>query len=347
MDAPPPRERAGPLRFRMKIHLAHCPGRSTGTVDLLRQLAEETRPSVHQLTEDPLDADLILLSEAHLFEAHLPGEVMLPDLRRHPVFRDQPEKCLVYDERDKTWCYWPGLYVSMPAARFDRRVQRAWAYIHTEEKRFQRSAAGQGAPGPEPDLLFSFVGSPSHPLREKVLTLRHPRAVVERVDNFMFWDTASPRFSERRQHFAEVVARSKFILCPRGRGTSSVRVFETLAAGRVPVIISDQWVPPDGPDWPSFSLTVAESQVGQLPELLERAEPGFDTMAARCLAEYQNWFSRESRFNRMVEQLVELQASPAVQRWRRRPQAAHREYWYAALRYELVRMIRSRGRPAP
>ena len=30
--------------------------------------------------------------------------------------------------------------------------------------------------------------------------------------------------------------RSKFFLCPRGTGTSSIRLYETLSAGRVPVI---------------------------------------------------------------------------------------------------------------
>src|SRR2546423_4170060 len=40
----------------------------------------------------------------------------------------------------------------------------------------------------------------------------------------------------------EICKASKFILCSRGVGTSSVRLFDTMRMGRVPVILSDQWL---------------------------------------------------------------------------------------------------------
>ena len=42
--------------------------------------------------------------------------------------------------------------------------------------------------------------------------------------------------------------------------------------GRVPVIVSDQWVPPDGPDWESFSMRVKEREVDTIPAMLEAAQ---------------------------------------------------------------------------
>ena len=82
----------------------------------------------------------------------------------------------------------------------------------------------------------------------RIYALRHRRCVVERVTNFTFWDSKAPVFEERRHRFREVLEASKFVLCPRGQGTSSIRLYETLASGRVPVIIADDWVARRGPD---------------------------------------------------------------------------------------------------
>jgi hypothetical protein len=37
-----------------------------------------------------------------------------------------------------------------------------------------------------------------------------------------------------------------FIACPRGYATLSIRPFETLKAGRVPIIVADSYVAPEG-----------------------------------------------------------------------------------------------------
>jgi len=59
--------------------------------------------------------------------------------------------------------------------------------------------------------------------------------------------------------YYQSIIDSKFVLCPRGGSPSSVRIFETLAAGRIPVIISDDLILPL-PDigWDKFSIRVPE-----------------------------------------------------------------------------------------
>jgi Exostosin family len=44
--------------------------------------------------------------------------------------------------------------------------------------------------------------------------------------------------------YITVLQQSAFILCPIGKGPSSMRIFEAMRAGRAPVIISDAWDPP-------------------------------------------------------------------------------------------------------
>ena len=88
---------------------------------------------------------------------------------------------------------------------------------------------------------------------------------------------------------------------PRGAGTASIRSFETLAAGRVPVIISDDWVPPAGPDWDACSLRVREAEVATLPARLEAAEVLYPRLAAAARAAHEAWYAQPVIFHRLLE----------------------------------------------
>jgi hypothetical protein len=108
--------------------------------------------------------------------------------------------------------------------------------------------------------------------------------------------------------YLSLFERSKFILCVRGIGTSRWRLFEALKGGRVPVIISDQWVPPEGPQWAECSIRVPESKVRMIPETLERREPGASKLAIAARKAWDDWFSSEVVFHRIVEWCLTIQA---------------------------------------
>lgn len=63
---------------------------------------------------------------------------------------------------------------------------------------------------------------------------------------------------------------SKYCICPRGYEVNSPRVVESIFYGCVPVIISDNFVPPffEVLDWSAFSVIVAEKDVPRLREIL-------------------------------------------------------------------------------
>ena len=42
-----------------------------------------------------------------------------------------------------------------------------------------------------------------------------------------------------------------------------------MKSGRAPAIVSDDWEPPAGPDWESFSVRIAERDIERVPEILE------------------------------------------------------------------------------
>ena len=288
----------------MHVYLAACASarEETPVVAAWRRAAAEDRFQRHALTDDPGAADLILFVDPHLC-----ADWRLRALSAHPLVREYRAKVLVYNERDHPWCVLPGLYCSMPASRFDERRQRACAYYGAidlaEEARLHAPA----------DLLFSFLGSRSHPIRRQVLRLTHPRALVEDTSGFLFYDRSNPdAYDRQKAHYLETLLRSKFVLCPRGAGTASIRLFETLAAGRVPVILSDEWVAPPGPDWKQCALQFAEADIASIPERLEAAEAQYPALSAGAQAIHLEWFASGVIFHRLLEECAGLLAARAA-----------------------------------
>ena len=262
----------------------------TGFIDL----AERSDDPI-ELVDDLDAADVVLLTQAHLCRDPL----SLKALRDTDAWRNHKARTFVVDWRDRPWCAFPGLYSSMPRKHFRPRWQRPWMYPWIDESRFLPIREEK------PDQLFSFVGGRTHPVRNAVLNLSDPRAIVEDSSGFDYLDQSSAAAGPRAS-YAEVMARSKFVLCPRGHGTNSFRVQEVLAAGRVPVIISDEWVPPAGPLWSRAVVTWPESRVADLPAELARIESGHAGMAAAAGEMYDAWFSSRRMLGRMVEQLLLL-----------------------------------------
>lgn len=304
----------------MRIMLA-----TAGDSPWSRTLAEEFqmlacagRSRVHELETAPEKADAVLFVDAHQF----PPDWVEWKLLRHEIVRAHPDKSLVYDERDVPRDLLPGIYVAMPRRRFDARRHRAFGYYRlTANTRPVRETA--------PDLLFSFQGRRAGPVRRHVLELTDARAVVVDSSGRDFFGPESMVLAEARKRYVDLVARSKFVLCPRGAGTSSIRLFETLAAGRVPVIISDDWVPPAGIDWHACSVRVPERDVSSIGQLLRAVEESWADMAAAAAGVYDDWFSPEAWFDRAGElcrEIVESGEVGVARQWTR-PAA-----WIAAVR---------------
>jgi len=79
-----------------------------------------------------------------------------------------------------------------------------------------------------------------------------------------------------------------------------------MQVGRVPVILADDWVPPDGPDWPSFAVFVLEDRLLDLPAILASYEPRAATMGAAARRAWESYFAPEVQFHRFAEALREL-----------------------------------------
>ena len=76
-----------------------------------------------------------------------------------------------------------------------------------------------------------------------------------------------------RIKYNQVLINSRFSLCPSGSGPNTIRLWESLAVGSIPVILADTYELPEldprlGLEWKDVVLTVPENQVAQVPEIL-------------------------------------------------------------------------------
>lgn len=286
---------------------------TTRYLERFRELARLDRSGRFELVDSPDAADLTLMTDLAVW-----GDAWwrLETFSNHPLVRGRHPDLFVYNELDMPWCCYQGLYCSMPRQGFNRFRQRACGYV-TIQNPFVAAARGKWAErlGREPKWLFSFAGAKNVPVRARLLGLTHPRGLLQDSSAFKFYDgqqSGDEERQERMRRYVETLIDSKFVLCPRGLGTGSVRLFETMALGRVPVILSDGWVAPTGLAWEEFSLRVPEARAAEVPALLEAAEQRWESMAVAARRAYDEWFAPEVMFGRMIDWCLEIRRSAVL-----------------------------------
>ncbi len=214
----------------------------------------------------------------------------------------------VWDEGDQPTGRWPGLYCSLPRTRFDPRFHRAFCYriVHNEcVEAFDLENA---------DYLWGFMGGITAPVRSRLVeALKETPSGFVRVQGGPWRNLYNRKGVPEKIEYAEVLRRCRFFLCPRGNGTGSVRLFETMKAARVPVIISDPYVLPEGIDWEACSVRVAENQVHRIPQILESYESRWQEMALNARAAWEAHYSDAHLLGEIGRHLQELLARNPTQ----------------------------------
>ena len=142
--------------------------------------------------------------------------------------------------------------------------------------------------------LFSFVGARGADnyltqARNHIIDLlsTDPRGLVISRDNWHYNKTVYDaqilgRVAEgskgvvnedRSAEFRRIMDESVFSLCPSGTGPNSIRLWESLLNGSIPVILADTWQAPGDPEiWEAACVTCEETPeaVAALPEVLAK-----------------------------------------------------------------------------
>lgn len=303
----------------MKVHFHYVAGFPLGTGEsdyrpLWLEMLQQPGLDGWTPAGSPEDADLVAVLESGQFKCRRHREVLLRD----PVLCAHWEKCLTLNYEDNPAGFLPGLYANLPAARHMEGFHQAFCYLFPPAippEQLQMPAPA----GPEP-LLFSFRGAASHPVRRRLLEAyagtKGPWAVRE-IDRWY------DHTAEEKAAYYEEIRRSAFVLCPRGISTTTHRLFEVMAMGRCPVILSDDWVPIPGVDWDACSIRLAEDEP-RLPQLLEAQRAQAQAKGRKAREVWCALFSHPARFRealaRLSAMLAQRRGAPGLaseaRRWR-------------------------------
>ncbi len=151
-------------------------------------------------------------------------------------------------------------------------------------------------PAKEKDILYSFIGLESHPVRKKIFSLsRRSDTVIKKRGQWHFYLRCkgrviplkwSPRREQEREEYQNVLARSRFSLCPRGTGPSTIRFWESLQAGAIPVLLADAMALPEieGINWDNCIIRVPERKISSIDSIIRAIPPERETqMRKNCL----------------------------------------------------------------
>lgn len=281
----------------------------------LRTLAEQDRFGQYALTDDPDAVDLIIFVESHGWDS--PAGRYYQAIRRDPIYRRHRGKAFVHSGRD-----WPvplvrGVFASIERGWCWKSRARSGSYLAEPHPFVEEAAQRRGAGEIEaatPRYLASFVGSVSDtPVRRALLGLNDGEFLLaDNTQRFLgairSGDHATVQ--QLKQDYAQTALASRFILCPRGYGASSFRLFEAMQLGRAPVILSDAWVPPDGPDWSACSLRISERGVANLPAILRQHADQWASLGQRARAAWEEWFGPRVLFHRICQSCQSIRDQP-------------------------------------
>ncbi len=261
--------------------------RSVVERDFYRQFFLTTSPR-YEVTTSPNDAGIIIITDLFASEHFL--DFLKSDF--YSVFKN---KCIVITESDQPIHIFPGIYTS-GKNRFKKQCIIGGAYpFHT--KQYPNDSIKQSHYSSEKRYLFSFVGSKSHILREKMSRLKFNRAdIVIRLNDSYNHFELNKAFDAKTMgdSYAETLKKSKFCLCPRGRGSASIRIFEVMKMGIAPVIISDDWIAPSKIDWSSCSIIIPEKDYASIESILEKHESSYEEMGVQAKNTYEQYFSEDA-----------------------------------------------------
>jgi hypothetical protein len=219
-------------------------------------------------------------------------------------YTQRPDTTFAWDSGDFPTGRQPGLFCSLSRRLFDPSRHRSFCY----PLRINRQISEY--PLTDARYLFGFSGNITAPIRSRLLTDLRPAAdaglgLLRQTDS-VFTRIYDPAADGDRARYAEDLRQCRFILCPRGNGLSSIRLFETMEAARVPVIISDALVLPQCVNWRECAVVVPEAEIARLPDLLTARAGDWPRLAANARREWASCFAPATLLSTLVAQLRDI-----------------------------------------
>ena len=142
----------------------------------------------------------------------------------------------------------------------------------------------------ERGILFGFKGKYRKEKKEDKIRLKLYKFFHNRNDSIVIIHTDK---NYNKYDYKKLLENIIFSLIPRGFGLHSYRLVESMAAGTIPIIISDNFVLPfeEIINWNEFSIRVMESQINKIPLIIQKySKKDLNLMQIKSLQIYNMYF---------------------------------------------------------
>ena len=155
--------------------------------------------------------------------------------------------------------------------------------------------------------LTSFIGQIIHKnmvsnIREKIYEHFKDKqdCLIKSNDNWHYQPCVYSNYDVTKEEdvfYKQIMRESKFSLCPSGTGPNSIRLWESLSFGCIPIILSDTLCLPtiSGIDYNDFCIIWKEENITSLYDyLLTIDNDKINKMSNKCIEIYNECFSENS-----------------------------------------------------
>lgn len=256
------------------------------------KLAEETA--------SPFEADAIIIQENNEFK----GADYVHQLVSDTFISTHLTKIFTVSADDSATGLFRGLYTSIPKVRFNQRFHRAIPYI-----RYTNGFVFSNECEIEPSYLAGWYGNVKSNRTRNVLLnnwQKNPLFLLKKTDSWYDHQL------EEQKEYVELIKNSKFSLCPAGWAPPSPRIYESMALGRCPIIIADEFVRPYGPKWDEFALFYPQHCVTKIDSFLLQHEHRYKELGEKAKDAWDEYFAGDLIKRYCVNTLFELiQSTPS------------------------------------
>lgn len=158
-------------------------------------------------------------------------------------------------------------------------------------------------------VLYSFVGTYEpiyylNDLRKRIYEIQHPEdCLIEKTNEWHFKEMVYSKMQnsagelnekeidmQKTKKYNEIMLNSRYTLCPGGSGPNSIRFWEALAVGSIPILLSDWLELPSHEKWKDAIVEVEEENLKKIPEILSKIDIDRENeMRKNCLELYKHF----------------------------------------------------------
>jgi hypothetical protein len=263
----------------------------------------------HEITDSAEIADIILVSD-------LAGPNWFVDLRCNRSVNLYPEKSFAISDSDYAFPLLHGIYTSATnRLPFITRFRSAGYNLYPDEYLNPHLIDHSGdAYKNEKKYLYSFVGRDSSPVRNDLFKLTPQKDILicNSTNSFAAFGPSPEPKENWQKKYVQILNDSKYSLCPRGVGAASLRLFESLKMGVAPVILSDNWMLPEGPEWSQFLIQVPECKASSISEILKYHESEYAQRGMLARKAFESYFSNDVYFDYLIDLCTRISDSQQI-----------------------------------